>query len=290
MVEHILGNYLVESGKITKEQLAAVLEQMNAVRVKLGLIAVSEGFMTREQAEAVNKLQAVCDKRFGDIAVEQGYLTNEQVSKLLAEQGNSYFMFVQTLVDLFLIEADEMDFILEGFRKAKGYTNSELEDIKSDDIDRIVRLYIPTEAEKYQEIVNVALRTIVRLVDRRVSLDTVSVDKTGSVSAMVVQALDGREGFSVMLSEADGALLKICSVFGQEDFSELDDDALDAACEFLNCLNGLYVSGRSREGQFLELLPPQLYVGGRVLKSGAVCKVPVYIADKKLELIVAEPA
>ncbi len=99
MVGYILGSYLVETGKITKEQLAQVLEGAGKIRVKLGLIAVSEGFMTVAQAEEVNRLQAVMDKRFGDIAVENGYLTQPQVELLLKKQGDEYLIFLQTIVD-----------------------------------------------------------------------------------------------------------------------------------------------------------------------------------------------
>ena len=44
MVDYILGNYLVESGKISKAQLNAILQKQDSVRVKLGLIAVAEGY------------------------------------------------------------------------------------------------------------------------------------------------------------------------------------------------------------------------------------------------------
>ena len=76
MVEYILGNYLVGSGKLTEEQLEVVVGQLDKIRVKLGLIAVAEGMMTLAQADEVNRLQSVMDKRFGDIAVEKGYLTD----------------------------------------------------------------------------------------------------------------------------------------------------------------------------------------------------------------------
>ena len=99
MVEYILGNYLVETGKITKAQLEQTLADQDTVRVKLGLIAVAEGMMTLEQTAEVNRLQALKDQRFGDIAVERGFLTEEQVAKLLKKQGNAYLTFIQTMVD-----------------------------------------------------------------------------------------------------------------------------------------------------------------------------------------------
>ena len=55
MVEYILGNYLVGSGKISSEQLEVVVQQLDKIRVKLGLIAVAEGMMTLAQADEVNR-------------------------------------------------------------------------------------------------------------------------------------------------------------------------------------------------------------------------------------------
>lgn len=286
MVEYILGNYLVESNTITSDNLTAALEQMNAVRVKLGLIAVAEGFMTIEQADIVNKLQTTCDKRFGDIAVEQGYLTDEQVGKLLQEQGNTYFIFIQTLVDLDLLEMDEVDGILDAFKKAKGYTNTELEDIKSDNVDRIIPLYLTADTKKYQELVGVAIRTIIRLIDRGVYIDEPAIVKDASFDAMVSQKLQGEKNLVVALAEKSGALLELCCIFGQDDFASVDEDALDAAGEFINCLNGLYASARSRAGEFLELFPPKVCVEGAVL-SGNACMIPVFIQGKELYLVIA---
>ena len=99
MVENILGNYLVKTGKITDEQLQAVIQKEDETRVKMGLLAVSEGILTIDQADYINGLQATMDKRFGDIAVEKGFLTEDQISNLLKKQGNAYLTFAQTLVN-----------------------------------------------------------------------------------------------------------------------------------------------------------------------------------------------
>lgn len=288
MVEYILGNYLVEEGKISKEQLHDVLQKQDSVRVKLGLIAVSEGFMTFQQAEEVNRIQAQKDMRFGDIAVEKGYLTEEQVDKLLKRQGNPYLMFVQTLVDEQLMKMEDIDKVLDNFKRAKGFGNAELEDIKSDDTDRIVPLYLPEEAKKYQQIIAVAVRMLIRLVDRHIYIEKASIEQSVECAAMASQQLVGDEGFIDCFVEGNGALLKASIYFGQEEFAALDEDALDAAGELLNCLNGLYVSARSREGRFLELLAPQYTLDKTKLQKRLICKVPIFIEDEELYFIVAE--
>lgn len=286
MVDYILGNYLVETGKITDEQLKETLEKQDSVRVKLGLIAVSEGMMTLEQTDEVNRLQAIMDQRFGDIAVSKGYLTDEQVGKLLKQQGNAFLMFVQTLVDNGYITMEEVDGIVNDFRQAKGYSHSEMEDIKSDEVERIVPLFLPTEGKQYAEIISVAVRTFIRLIDRRVSIGDVTMVDAMPAENQVNQSLAGNNGIVDCLSEGCGALLKTATIFGQEEFEQIDMDSLDAAGEFLNCVNGLYASSLSRQGKFLELMPPE-YVDV-TNKAKNICKVPIRLGDQCLFFTVAE--
>jgi len=287
MVEYILGNYLVETGKITKEQLTETLEKQDSVRVKLGLIAVAEGMMTLSQTEEVNRLQAVMDKRFGDIAVSKGYLTDEQIGKLLKKQGDAYMTFIQTLIDSELITMSEIDVYLENFRTSKGFSISELDALKSDQIERIVPLFIPEAGKKFSEVIVVAVKTLLRLFDRHIYVEDAQMVHAFPAEGQVSQALVGEDGIITCLSELDGALLKLAQVFGQEDFPALDMDALDAAGETLNCINGLYASSESRNGKFLELMPPD-YDDVTIKAKTTICRIPIFVGDKGLYFTVAD--
>ncbi len=289
MVEYILGNYLVETGKITKEQLAQTLADQDTVRVKLGLIAVAEGMMTLEQTAEVNRLQALMDQRFGDIAVQKGYLTDEQVGKLLKKQGNAYLTFIQTMVDSQLLDMEDVELVVNTFRLVNGYSNSEMEDLKSDEVERIVPLFVPEEGKRFTDIITTAVKTIIRLIDRHVYIGKAEMATSFPANDMVSQSMQGKDGLVSCLSEGNGALLQLCSVYGQEEFEQLDLDSLDAAGELLNCINGLFASGLSREGQFLELMPPD-YDDVTAKAKTEICKVPVFIGDKKFYFTVAELA
>ncbi len=290
MVEYILGNYLAESGKITREQLKMVMEKQDSVRVKLGLIAVSEGMMTLEEAERVNRLQAIEDKRFGDIAIEKGYLTRLQLDKLLKKQGSAYLIFVQTLVNEGLVALDELDWLLNDFRQENGYSFSELEDIKSDEADRIVPLLLPEGGKQFTELVCTVVRVMIRLIDRHIYIGKAAMVEEFPTSDSAIQIFKWEQGLADSFSERDGALLNVCSVFGREKFERLDIDALDAAGELLNCVNGLYVSGLSREGEFLELMPPVYNECRERINKSAICRIPVFVGDKGLYFTVAELA
>ena len=289
MVEYILGNYLVETGKISKEQLAQTLEKQDSVRVKLGLIAVAEGMMTLEQTAEVNRLQALLDQRFGDIAVQKGYLTDEQVGKLLKKQGNTYLSFIQALVDSEYLDMEDVDLVVNSFRLINGYSNSEMDALKSDDAERIVPLFIPEEGKQFTDIISTAVKALIRLIDRHIYIGKAEMAGSFPSKDMVSQSMEGTNGLVSCLSEGNGALLQVCSVFGQEDFPQLDLDALDAAGELLNCINGLFASGQSRDGHFLELMPPD-YTDVTAKAKTEICKVPVYIGEKKFYFTVAELA
>ena len=287
MVEYILGNYLVGSGKISGEQLEVVVEQLDKIRVKLGLIAVAEGMMTLAQAEEVNRLQSVMDKRFGDIAIEKGYLTEDQIGNLLKAQGNTYMSFVQSLVNEGFVKMEEIDTIFDGYREENGFTKSDMETLKSDEPERIVPLFLTPETMKYQELIGVAVRTIIRCVDRHMYMGKVSVKEDYETKNAAVQEVQGEGGYMAGFEEQYGGLLKLASIFGQEDFKDMDIDALDAAGEFLNCVNGLHASALSKNGAILELMPPNLLTASTKL-DGKVCSVPIYVKGMSLAFLVKE--
>ena len=287
MVEYILGNYLVGSGKISSEQLEVVVEQLDKIRVKLGLIAVAEGMMTLAQAEEVNRLQSVMDKRFGDIAIEKGYLTDDQIGNLLKAQGNIYMSFVQSLVNEGFVKMEEIDTIFDGYREANGFTKSDMEALKSDEPERIVPLFLTPETMKYQDIIGVAVRTVIRCVDRHMYIGKVTEKEDCEIKNAALQEIQGEGGYVAGFEEQYGGLLKLASIFGQEDFQKIDIDTLDAVGEFLNCVNGLHASALSKNGAILELLPPNLITESTKLE-GKVCTIPMYVKGTSLAFIVKE--
>lgn len=288
MVSSIFGRFMVMTGKMTEEQFAKVQQEQEKVRVKMGLMAVSEGMMTMEQADEVNRLQSVMDKRFGDIAIEKGFLTSAQVGNLLKLQGNEYLSFVQSVVDEGILDMTDVEALVKEFQKKNDFTNSEVEALKGGDTDDIVAAYLPPEALKYQELVGVAVRTILRCVDRHVYIGKAVIADHAKVKGMVSQRLEGKNDIQSGFAEDEGGLLELASVFAKEEFNQLNEDALDAAGEMLNCINGLYASAKSREGIALELIPPLFEPEGGTIHSEELCIVPVYVKNCKLYLIVSD--
>lgn len=287
MVSNIVGNYLVENNVITPEQFKDLIREQRKVRVKLGLIAVAEGLMAQEEADKVNRLQAVMDKRFGDIAIEKGYLTKGQVEALLKKQGNAYLIFAQTLENQDLMTIDQLEQYMIDFQRDHNFTYSDMEDLKSDDVDRILPLYMPIEGEKYLNVIGTAVRTLVRCVDSDIYLEKAYLTKQCDADNGAVQLVEGEHNVTCAITGKEQALLSTASAFGKEDFPEVNMDALDAIGELLNCINGLYATALSQGGVSMELYPPEFLNRISGIRSEEMLVVPLHIMGQKIHIAAA---
>lgn len=286
MVSSIVGNYLMEKGLLTGEQFRDILNEQQKVRVKLGLIAVAEGLMTQEEADRVNQLQAVMDRRFGDIAVEKGYLTEGQVNSLLKKQGNAYLAFTQAMENQQLMTIEQLEQILLDYRCENNFTASDMDALKSDDVDSILPLFLPVDSEAYYGIAGTAVRTLMRLVDTGLYPDKAYIMQKTEDENGALQKVEGEKGFVSALGGKGNALQFTASVFGQEKFASVDEDALDAIGELLNCINGLYVS-ECKDGSSLELMPPSFKTGIQGFESRKMLVLPIHIKNDCVDLMIA---
>ena len=286
MVSSIVGNYLMEKGLLTGEQFRDILNEQQKVRVKLGLIAVAEGLMTQVEADRVNQLQAVMDRRFGDIAVEKGYLTEGQVNSLLKKQGNAYLAFAQAMENQQLMTIEQLEQILLDYRCENNFTASDMDALKSDDVDSILPLFLPVDSEAYYGIAGTAVRTLMRLVDTGLYPDKAYIMQKTEDENGALQKVEGEKGFVSALGGKGNALQFTASVFGQEEFVSVDEDALDAIGELLNCINGLYVS-ECKDGSSLELMPPSFKTGIQGFESRKMLVLPIHIKNDCVDLMIA---
>ncbi len=287
MVSSIVGNYLVSKGVISVEQFKDLLAEQRKVRVKLGLIAVAEGLMTQEEADKVNRLQATMDKRFGDIAVERKYLTKGQVESLLKKQGNAYLAFAQALENQQLMTIEQLEQYMVDFRHDNQFTVSDIEDLKSDDIDRILPLYMPIAGIEYTEIAGTALRTLMRCVDVELYPEKAYLASECEADNGAIQYVEGEPSVTCGLLGKDEALWPTASIFGQEAFMEVNEDALDAVGELLNCINGLYASTVSQRGIIMELCPPEFSTQISGVEGEEMLVLPIHIQGQKVDCVIA---
>ena len=287
MFNQIFGNYLVETKRITREQLEDVIALENTVRVKLGLIAVSEKLMTMKQADEINSLQAVMDRRFGDIAIEKGYLTDDQVVQLLKQQGNVYLVFVQALIDKNLMTLEEVETSLAEYQKKMGFTATDMDHLVSGDIVRTVGLFLPSNDELYTRLCGIAARTVVRIINSQAYVAKAYLVNEIHADNLALQTLEGDHRVISGFAGVGSSLLAVANPFAKEEFASVDMDALDSVGEFANCINGLFASELSKEGVEIDMQPPTFYENPVTIKGNEFCVFPMIIDGAELNYIVS---
>lgn len=285
MIANIVANYLVNKGKISVEQYNNLFEELSRVRAKLGLIAVHEGLMTEYQADTVNMLQATLDKRFGDLAVEKGFLTQNQVDELLKKQGDPYLSLAQALENMGIMRLTDLDLVMKKYQAEMEMSASSIEALKSDDIERIIPLFIPADADEYRDIALLAAKTIMRCVNANILPLRAYHTNSLEVQNGALQFVDGDPCLTTCFCGDGNSLLDVARIFGKEDFEELNMDALDAVAELINCINGMYASAASLRRIPMELYPPEFDDAIECVTGAEMLCMPMIVGDKSINLV-----
>ncbi len=287
MFTQFCGHYLINKHLLTEAQFTEILRVQRETRVKLGLIAVSEKLLTEDQASEINHLQSIMDRRFGDIAIEKGYLTADNVSHLLDLQGSPYLSFVQTVVDQGYMTLNALETALEECQKELQLSDADMDAIKSGDIDATAAVFVKIEAPFYADLFGLTLRNIVRFISPRIYMDKVCHTNKYSFGHLASQGIIGDHTIFLGIAGDQNALLSIAEPFAKEEFETVDADALDAVCEFINIINGLFASALSNEGIEIDMMPPMFYDEQALHAEQPFYVLPVYIMGTKVEIIIS---
>lgn len=281
------GKYLQDVGVITSEQYVDIIEKSRTARVKMGLLAVNEGLMTPAQADEVNQLQAMQDARFGDIAVGKGYLTEDQVMTLLKKQGDSYLLFVQELVERELLTLEEIQKHLNHYKKSERLTALEIDALKSSDIDKIIPVFIKDASVPpiVRDYIALMARNVVRFIDNKVRFEKIERINTYTTKYIASQCFTG--DYELFIGICGQGNKVIGETYGKEEFAAIDEDCLDAVCEFINVNNGLFGSKLSQEEVKIDMLPPNMYVDDTTISTeGMMFMLPCFIKGQRADIVI----
>ncbi len=287
MFAQLFGKYLIGKSIIKEDIFKEIVEKQKSVRVKLGTIAVAEGMLTEEQTETINSLQRQQDKRFGDIAIEKGWLTPEQMEALLSKQGNAYLQFVQLLTEKTGLTASDADQLVKAFQKDSGYTDSEMDALKADDIDNLIPLFVVSSKPHIRELAALVARNLVRFVSSDFYIDKAQHVKEYVYDHLTCQELSGDDSVFVGIASAgeDESFVKVASAFSKQDISSADVAAYDAIGEFINVTNGLYVTELSQKKVDLDMEPPISF--SMQTAKGDFYVLPVYLEGHRMDVIIS---
>lgn len=285
MFELYFGKFLLDTNRISLEQYDFTMEELHKAHVKLGMIAVAENLLTLNQADKINQLQKAMDKRFGDIAIEKGYLIEEEVAHLLSLQQNSYSKMLQILIDNNILTMDEIKLALSDFKSSNSFSDTEFDNLKSGDIDRIFSVFSNIDNNYINEIASLIIRNVVRFVSSDIVLSKSYTTSHYEFQYMSTQTLIGDKDILIGIAGNDNSLLAIANPYADEDYENVDEDVFDAIGEFINCSSGLFASKLSIENIELDMTPPIYYINEELTSNKDIYILPINIKGNPIDIV-----
>jgi hypothetical protein len=291
MYNQFFGQFLLQKGLLTAEQLCSVFEDEASVRVKLGILAIDKGWMTAAEAQEIHELQKTMDLRFGDLAVSKGYLNSYQVEELLQAQRSRHLSLSQAILDRGYLSLAELTPVLTLY-KAESTLG---EEDGKDDFDNISRLVLDIsqlsqeQQELYSRYTGLFLRNVVRFLQVTPVPEKADSFLGKADDWLISQTLriDGKQLLTGLVLP-DKTLIRLASLYSGETIDEINELALDSAAEFLNLHNGMFSITIGNRGSEVEMLPQKVDRSpGLSIKQGYAMSIVTPLG--RLRLVIADP-
>lgn len=252
MAIKFFGQYLLEKGKITPQQLLEAVEYQKEVNISVGTLAIEKGLLTSQQVEKINKEQYRTDRKFGEIAVDFGYLTSVKINEILDTQRSRKIYLGEALVQKNFLSLAELENELHSYREEQEKEETELSTV----LKNVKSLQI---AEIF---VDVAMKMFLRILREVVKISECSLDKNklNLNEWTFSQKVIGQENYNFMLNISTQTLLKIASYMMKSQVKVPDEMSLDAVAEFVNIITGNTCAKLSTTVDIkAKSQPPQVY-------------------------------
>jgi CheY-specific phosphatase CheX len=281
MNTRFFGQYLLEKGRITSQQLVAALECQKGITEPIGTTALERGLLTAEQIKQILQQQRKTNQRFGEIAVVLGFLTQAQLDELLDKQDTNHRARLgEALVSKGYITLETLEKELKEYIKESERVASEVSAAFSNIAHKhIVRTFT-----------DLMLVMFTRFGKQDVIIERCETgkEKVRLFRWVISQKIAGQDvEFNCLLSVPPKLLLQMASTMLDEDIITADELALDATKEFVNIANGTACAKLSEDGVNLKLMPPEVYETTTtpypIRASDVVC-VHLASPDSKLEV------
>jgi len=276
------GQYLLEKGKITSEQLLEAVEHQKGINISIGTVALEKELLRPEQIEKVHREQYRTDKKFGEIAVDMGYLTPLQLDHLLKAQMSRRVFLGEALVQKKFLTLEELEEELRAYR----------EEQEKDETEVLGLLTQVKQANVVEAFVDLVIKMFLRLSREFVKIGGCHTNKDNLLASdwTISQSVGGDTNFIFLLTLPRELLLRTASRMMQKGVDEPTEYTLDAVKEFCNIITGNACSKLSAQGLKLKPQPPVAYDNSSpkkyvVAKEHEIVAVPLASTVGELEVV-----
>lgn len=261
MIGQFFGNYLLNTGFISREDFLKAMELKRDSHVKLGLLAIDADYLTADQVNMLHQKQQTVDKKLGDLAVEMNLLTREQLDELLQRQANSYLSFAQTLVEQGFLTDAQLNQALADYKKKYALSDKDFSSEQSENLKVILEDFYDLgdggQGEIYIKYIELLFKNIIRFVgDDFIPLSPAEFSEY-DMNWNVQQQIAGKVNLLTGIEASKNSFMKFAERYADDYSKTLKDYAQDAVGDFLNLHNGLFIVNLSSNDSLELYLKPQ---------------------------------
>jgi CheY-specific phosphatase CheX len=253
MSAKFFGQFLLEKGRISSQQLVDALEFQKQVKVPIGVLALEEGVLTADQVKLVLARQSNSDKKFGELAVSLGLLTEAQIAGLLQNQSSHRVYLGEALIVKGYLSVDALEKELKEHKKEEEKITSQV----AAAFNSIANKQI---VKTFTDLMVMMFTDFAEQRDIKVERCETGKENVRLFRWVISQKIAGDNvEFNCLLSVPPKLMLQMASTMLDQNISTPDELALDATKEFVNIANGNACAKLSQDGVELTMQPPEVY-------------------------------
>lgn len=252
MSAKFFGQYLLEKGKITPQQLMDAVSHQKGIHAPLGALAMEKGMLSAEQVKKIHVEQKKADRRFGELAMDMGFLVQPQVDELLETQTARKVLLGEALVLKGYVTIEDLEIELKSYKEEQEKISTEV----STFLSKVL----------HHDVVEVFVDLVIKMF-ARFGKQTLKIEQceTGKkkvrlLDYVVSQKIEGDHvELTFLLCVPEAFLLNMASSMLNKTINEMTDLVKDAAMEFVNITTGNGCAKLSARGLNFKMLPPQIH-------------------------------
>ena len=283
MAVRFFGQFLVEKGIVSREDILAAIDLQEQRNLKLGEMAVKMGYLTPADIDRAHKAQFSKDMKLGDILIATGLLNADQLREILARQKETHLYIGEALVQGGSLTPEQLQHHLDEFNLEQAQYVS-------------VGVELPAgvaNGKTWEMIVDLTYKMVTRILGLQFKTEKGRLVSTlGGNFMMAALDLSGDVEARYLLSVSAGVQKTIARAILREDSVESEPAEVleDCVMEFINVVCGNVAAKASQMGGVINISTPVTIppgAGGLPVPAGctALC-FPIHLGEEeKMELL-----
>ncbi len=249
MAVKFFGQFLIDQGEVDASHVREALALMEDENPTLGELAVASGYMTARQTTKVTAAQRTRDLCFGDMAVELGLLSPAQLVEMVDRQRSGRLPIGEALVRLAHLRMDRLGTLLDAYKADQAQYEVAAPEFPAPLANQAATKYVVELLPRF-------LMRVARI-EAKIGDVTRYAGELDDAEVKVSLSIRGARGLEVALASDAAFAEALAGAASGLSRADMDPEMVaDGVGEFLNVLGGNAVSAVAKDGQRVELGPP----------------------------------